>query len=478
MTGGSDEKVVQKSALSRFDRYIIGDNFENYLRRLECLFNIDGVTEDEQKIRRLAVYLGDDAESKVACAFLPDKYMEKKWAEVVAKCKLLFTPARRPAVEKDRLHRRSQREGESLMDYAIALQEIAQHCGFDKYLDTALTDRFRSGVRNSSTREKLLNLEDDVKFAKAVEVAKNHERAMMDAVKVHHVGGQESVNHVGGQRPGRQERSRQRERKSFSSGEHQWRDQKRQRSRSSHEVDWKANITCHRCQQKGHFKNECTNVRKKWTKKSDYKNKGNSDASRRHYSNQIAQRMSEMDINGNSGLNRITNGLGYMNVSSCYDGKCNNINDLFSTVGAQIGGIAEVELLVEDQKLRMECDTGSCATVISFEEFKQRFGDKILQPAKKLKAVNGEPLDMRGRASVRVKINSREFQLDLHVIEAKRNFVSLLGRDWLDAIFKDWRKIFDTKLKQVNTVKVNEEFRAQAREELKSSFAKLFDSDM
>ena len=147
--------------MARFEPYVLGDNFESYLRRLEGLFAITNVTEDVQKVRRLKYYLGATAEEKLENLFLPANYIEKTFDEVIAKCKELFVSLKRPIVEKHRLHLRNQRDEETLTDYAIELQAIAQHCNYGNYLDTALRDRFISGVQQTTTREKLLNLEEE-----------------------------------------------------------------------------------------------------------------------------------------------------------------------------------------------------------------------------------------------------------------------------------------------------------------------------
>ena len=96
-------------SLGKFDPYVIGDSFENYLRRLTSFFVITKVTSGIHGIEKLTN------------AFLPDNYIEQIYDDVVKKCKELFVTTNKPIVEKNKFHLRNQKSDETLMDYKVAL---------------------------------------------------------------------------------------------------------------------------------------------------------------------------------------------------------------------------------------------------------------------------------------------------------------------------------------------------------------------
>lgn len=104
---------------------------------------------------------------------------------------------------------------------------------------------------------------------------------------------------------------------------------------------------------------------------------------------------------------------------------------------------AFVELNVNGGNLLMECDTGTCATICSFNTYKERFSKcSLMKDRRNFFVISGDTVSVVGKIIVRVKLQERVLTLPLLVIKSPKNFVSFLGRDWLNAIWPHWRSIF------------------------------------
>jgi len=100
----------------------------------------------------------------------------------------------------------------------------------------------------------------------------------------------------------------------------------------------------------------------------------------------------------------------------------------------------EVELVIDDQPVSMEIDTGASLSIISAETCKTLWPDRRLQPSSaRLKTYTGEILPVLGSLQVQVQHGNQQAQLPLLVIDGKGP--SLLGRDWLAQFRLDWHTI-------------------------------------
>ena len=82
--------------------------------------------------------------------------------------------------ERFKFHKRTQREGESVAEYVVALKELTTHCEFGGFLNEALRDRLVCGLYRESTQKRLLT-EVDLTFKKACEIAQAMEMADKNA---------------------------------------------------------------------------------------------------------------------------------------------------------------------------------------------------------------------------------------------------------------------------------------------------------
>lgn len=123
--------------------------------------------------------------------------MDKTFAQIVDKFKLMHEENKNVFAERHRLITRKQEEGESLDDFAIDLQNIVEHCSVGVETEATLVQSaFVAGIRNDKTRESMLRDADHkLNLAKLLEKAKTIEIAALEARKMskHSV---DSVNYV------------------------------------------------------------------------------------------------------------------------------------------------------------------------------------------------------------------------------------------------------------------------------------------
>ena len=104
--------------------------------------------------------------------------------------------------------------------------------------------------------------------------------------------------------------------------------------------------------------------------------------------------------------------------------------------------------------LDMGVDTGCGKSLISHQEFREKFGlQKIHKTSTKFKTLTGKNLKVHGKVYVKVKgVDGKSQKVPLYVIREKgKYYPSLLGRDWLGQVKLDWQRIFGVKTVQTNS---------------------------
>ena len=107
----------------------------------------------------------------------PDSPKSKTLEELTALLKDHFEPKPNTIAERFRFHRRSQHQGE----YVVELRHLTSRCAFGGYLKEALHDRIVCGLRSVPTQRKLLG-EEALTLDRAVEVAVSMESAQKHAL--------------------------------------------------------------------------------------------------------------------------------------------------------------------------------------------------------------------------------------------------------------------------------------------------------
>jgi hypothetical protein len=160
-----------------------------------------------------------------------------------------------------------------------------------------------------------------------------------------------------------------------------------------------------------------------------------------------------------------------------------------NSVKADIKPTAAIEkaiVQVDDVRIGFEVDTGSKYSVICSGVYQENFAYRKLKASGlQLSVVSGEQLRVLGTIKVDVQLKRSRHVLELIVIDTKKRFLPLLGRDWLNVLCPKWREAF-----RINKVvalqgdktellrKKVEQLRSKIVKDYKRDFAELFDNDL
>ncbi|XP_055712912.1 uncharacterized protein LOC129807568 [Phlebotomus papatasi] len=155
--------------------YCPEDDFVIYCERLEKLFFINNIEDDKMKCALFISFVGQNIYKVLKSALHPQTVDSKTYSQLVAVLKEKYSPAKNVITERYRFYKREQSPEESIRDYVVALQQLAESCEFGDFLQQALRDKFVMGIYEKKIQERLLALdkgfEETVKVARASELA-------------------------------------------------------------------------------------------------------------------------------------------------------------------------------------------------------------------------------------------------------------------------------------------------------------------
>lgn len=129
----------------------------------------------------------------------------------------------------------------------------------------------------------------------------------------------------------------------------------------------------------------------------------------------------------------------------------------------------DFEVEIEGKKVNMECDSGAVVTVMSLEEFREKFSFLTLTTKESndhLRSFSGQKLNEVGWVKVRVAA------IDLLILDLSRPFMSLFGRNWLGV--SNWRKTLASPEVHIKTVSRENSL----LNEIKSKFPRAVSTDL
>ncbi len=98
------------------------------------------------------------------------------------------------------------------------------------------------------------------------------------------------------------------------------------------------------------------------------------------------------------------------------------------------------EVMVDGKSVQMEVDSGASLSVMSEGEFRQKFGESVLERTNiVLSTYSGEKMKPVGCFDVDVEYKGRSQRLPLVIMPGKTS--ALLGRNWIRAIGIQWESI-------------------------------------
>ncbi|KAG7305008.1 hypothetical protein JYU34_010447 [Plutella xylostella] len=149
--------------ISRFNQYCLANDLTDDTDKAgkrRCAILLTALVEDTYRVARDLVF--PESLDKIVLLTLVDKLNQHFQSK---KCSF---------AERYNFYKAEQRPGEDLAEWAARVRSLAQFCGFNTELDTALRDRFVLGLENAKEKEKLFSESmDTLTFSKALELAQS-----------------------------------------------------------------------------------------------------------------------------------------------------------------------------------------------------------------------------------------------------------------------------------------------------------------
>nr|XP_029730116.1 uncharacterized protein LOC115267334 [Aedes albopictus] len=388
--------------------------FDRWLERLQVSFRIYHVP-DADKRDYLLHYMGG-ATYDVLCNKLKNEKPETKTFDE------LFAS-------------RKQLEHESLSEYLMDLEKLAQTCNFEDHLDKAIRNQFVFGIRNRVIQSRLLEIRN-LTLAKAKEIGFGMEMSHRGTDEMHGSRSKSEVQHI------EHGSKKTRKKKSFQSSS----------QASSHHQPSKSDgrkKQCFRCGDPDHFADKC---RHKSTVCNSCKKK-------RHLEKVCLSKAKEKK--GTDDAHHLE--------EPCV------IKDVFHLSAVQgLAGKFLLNLTINHRELTFEVDTGSPVSLINVRDKRQYFNDlDILPTTTRLVSYCDNDIGVLGKIMVNVVANGEELTLPLHVAESSRH--PLLGRDWLLAMNLDFNRVFRPGTHSVSYCGGKDQSTASALNALLDKFSHIFD---
>lgn len=415
--------------------YVLGTiPFSQYLEQLEFLFEHNNYTADKYKISFLAV-CGVEVYSQLKLLFPGQNIKDLTYKQITDELKKRYDKKDSDVIHTFKFWTRRQRQYEKSEDFVLAIKQMAELCGFGNFKERAIRDALVIGTYDRKLQKRLFD-EDDLTAAKAERLIVNQE---LSSNSTRFVNRDEEKRASVIARLGRrvernptrqrfQSRSRSFERnpsrqsyrsrsKSFDRNRYFY-SMDRSGGRRNGDEDAEKVFKCSFCHKSGHTKKFCYRLKKKSPRKS------------RQSVKFIDSPIPSKPTNSSYIFKRLKKD---MNRSESED---EDIHCMMVSARSRASAPCFVEALIEKQRLSMEVDCGSAESVMSENLFLRNFKKCQLEKSnRKLYVIDGNRLNILGKAKVSVQLNGIVSDQYLIVLQGANDFVPLMGRSWLDIFF-------------------------------------------
>ena len=382
------------------------EDFDSYISRVKMYFVANDV-DDAKKVAAFFTLAGPKVFGLARDLLSPKKPEESTFDVVLNTLRKHFKPKPVLIYERYKFYSRSQKSGETVNDFVVALKALAHTCEFGATLSEMLRDRFVMGLSNDKIQQVLL-AESDLTFEKALSMATAREAASKDVQamtsgSVHYVPTSQSSSKKGfisGSKSQSFNKSKPANVSSPSNasnipktpctgcGNRHWK----------RECPFKS-ATCHACKQKGHIKKMC------------FTSKSKSTAQRTQSKSQVHFADSD-NPPGNSD-------------SNSYD-------HVFSVTDVRDDPIM-VDVLLNTVRVPMEMDTGATCTLIPKCQYERLWPVASERPALNasgtvVNAYGGTPLKVVGEIVVSASLDGGSSVNSTKVIIVDGKGPCLIGR--------------------------------------------------
>lgn len=414
-------------------------NWSTYVERLEMYFVVNKITDD-LKLPTLIAIIGEQAYELLSTLASPSKPSSLSYTVAVDLLRAHLQPTPSILAERYRFRQRRQVAGELIADYVADLKKMARYCEFKTNLEENLRDQFVCGLRSDLIRQRLF-AENNIDYNKALQLANTLEAAERDAGAVE--GSREQV-------PDRELSEKMhklavRDCSACGANGHSW-----QNCRYK-------DFECSYCRKIGHLRRVCmTKEFERHKTSSNSNSNGARGRSRRGRALGPSGRSAEDGGKRRRGAaaaargtrDRGNAGDAAIDAAGAAHWLCEPAASASSGEEREASGDDEEAMYqmslakyrpvcmtvnINDKPLKMEVDTGSALSCISYSTYTKLFRDIPLKTCKlKLKFYDGSAVYPIGYLEINVEYRNKVKRLDLYVIN--KGSTSLLGRQWLSEL--------------------------------------------
>lgn len=173
MTGDSTKPTQVGSIMGHIEAYILGDDFNDYIERMDLLIALNSVAETNQMCFCIG-FCGPDLYKIIKSRIAPKSVTEITYEQMKTALKTYFDPKLNVIAERFKFHSRQQKAEEPVGDYIVELKALSRTCDYGAHLTEALRDQLVFGVGQQKIQAALLR-EKDLTFEKACTIAKSIE---------------------------------------------------------------------------------------------------------------------------------------------------------------------------------------------------------------------------------------------------------------------------------------------------------------
>ena len=400
-------RVKYSATLEPFDINCPGD-WSYWIRRFNTAMIAAGMDEADEKFLRanLLTALGRSSYNLLASLTAPKMAEDYKYKEIIELLTNHFTPPPSCILARYQLHKRVQKEDESVADYSAALRELSVHCSFGQCLEHALRDQFIAGMKDSATQEKLFRRKvEDVTFNNAVLEAITAEKARSECRALR----EDNSNTIAAlSSTKKSNKAPTCLSKCFGCGDMHYRK----------DCPFKTS-KCRKCDKKGHIAKVCKS--------------GNLNKTKSNSKNSLNFKKKRTNENAQQGTHAIVESATYSNTINAIE----NFQGHYSAVQPKLtsdASYATVQLGVNQAPVSFQIDCGSPETLMNFETFHnlELNEDDLLAYSKPLFCYLGGQVDIKGHMLIQVKFRSVDTKLDIVVVNGPRP--NIIGRSWFPAL--------------------------------------------
>ena len=411
-------KTVVRGIIGNVTEFSLDENWELWYERLQMYFLANEI-KDFKMAPVFLTLLAKKGYALLQNLLSPRKPYDVTLRDMVSVLKSHLQPAPSIIAERYKFKECKQSEGQDVKTFLANLKQAPRYCDFGTNLDSALRDRFVWGLISETCKRKLLS-ENNLEYARAVEIALSLEAAEQNAAEMkRNVDYREGVHFV----------KNHRVKQPFSSGNRPHRHQQPKERQGQRGSDVRQS-QCYCCGKIGHYKNQC-DKRESYcdscgkqghlkvmcrvsSGKSESFSKNNRDkAERQHYLTENFETMSEFE-----------------ELYHLSEHENNNVVKNINEAGMDKPLL--IKLNVENTGMCFEIDTGSPISAISckkYDESSVLSSINLRKTERQFKGYGGHVIKPLGILDVNVKHECVDKSLELFVMPGE--CVSIVGRPWL-----------------------------------------------